>query len=313
MADMQHLNLIVAYLVLFAFIALGFFISVLLKKHSEVIIKKLSWILLYISLPIAMIDSITLEFEKLVLTSREIVISSIILVISSIMLAYYTSKILKLNEKKSGIIMLCSANWNAIFIPFPLMYILAGTTGVAYASVIASIVVIFIPIDVLLIEIIYEKRVKGIKSLLKSSLSFPPLDAVIIALILGFAGLKLRIFVPLTEIYEINGKFLSYSAMIVIGMLLQRSFKRRLSLVTTLIMLIRFLFSPIIALSLILMLRIEGAPRLALLVESIMPPAAMNPVIAAESNLDAELVAESVFIATLISIFISLPFILLIH
>jgi len=142
-----------------------------------------------------------------------------------------------------------------------------------------------------------------LKSGLRRLLFFPPLYGIVCALILIFTNFMLPEYI-LTPLKDM-GKTAAPLALIVLGIDASKSFK--INIHTIKLIVLRSVLSPFLMVILTSLLNISGTSLQIAFLESLMPPAVSNIILANEFGTDTEKVANNVVLSTLFCTFIVIP------
>jgi len=147
-----------------------------------------------------------------------------------------------------------------------------------------------------------------LKSGLRKLLFFPPLYGIVCALILIFTNFMLPEYI-LTPLENI-GKTAAPLALIVLGIEASKSFK--VDKDTIKLIMLRSILSPLLMVILTSLLNVSSINLQVALLESLMPPAVSNIILANEFGLNTEKIANNVILSTLFCMFVVIPLFLFI-
>ena len=226
------------------------------------------------------------------------------------MLMVLRLKSTEINNQTKGSLLICSTFNNALFVPLPLALMFLGSTAIPFVILFSlTQMTLFVSFGSVM-GAIFSGREPGLRRIVKDALSFPPLLAAILSLVL----LLLNVGLPLdvAQVLSYNSSITTYLALVSVGLGVGVRFsladvRRALNVVA-----IRQLIIPIITLPLVLFSSLSMIPSQVLLLESLMPPAILTVVYASEFDLDVEIAATTVTVGTLLLLPLIpiLPFIL---
>ena len=245
--------------------------------------RDLSRIVLYILFPLLVFVAVSkrkVTVEFLLMPIFSITTISVCLIVSLIAFG-----------KKHELILPASFH-NAIYLPIPIAYALWGENAVALISYYAlGNILLFNMLAPLIIAGGFKK---GLHNLAK----YPPFHA----LLLGVTFSTLQIPVPqeVTDAFREIGAAATPMALLILGLDSSRNITFEKDY--TKVMAIRFLLAPLTTLLLATSIfRLQGLPLAVVILESFMPPAVSNVIIAREYGLDSEKIARIVVFLTIVA------------
>jgi len=250
--------------------------------------RDLSRLVLYFFLPLLLFDSISRKrFEALVEDFFYMVSAATVIALISIIAALVVFR----GERE---MVLPSTYLNALYLPIPIAYTLWGPESLYLAGFYALVNTCLgnISAPLLLVR-------GGIKRGIKRLFRFPPFYAVLLGMLVSAS--KIQLPRALGGLIADLGRLAPYLALIVLG--LQASdFRNIVDRDTRRIVIIRFVISPLSAFMLFpLWIPVHSLAFKVALIESFMPPAVSNVILANELMEKPERIANVVFKATLLS------------
>ncbi len=312
------LEVVYRYIIIFSFIGIGAMLVRIIPRYSKQINKILVNSLIYIFVPLLIPDAISSNFHTIAIYALRLVLIATILVICCLSTGILISReILKSSNKVLGSIALTSAFQNAVFLPFPLILMITESSiGIGYASIFAAVQFILYSVLGVPICVLYGERDGSLSQIISEILLFPPSIATLLSIFLGYSNFSFRelltTYNPRIYIYLIKmcSEITLFFSLIVVGVSVG---SRRITVTneTLVVSFIRFLLSPLLAGLLILFMRLGGLVVIVILIESIMPPAVLNVVLAEKFGLDSSLTSEIIITTTLISVLLVIPVIVI--
>jgi len=268
----------------------GFYVPILLgwlyaRGRGDVDTKTIAQLLIRIFLPALLFVSI---YEKKA-TDFTIPILAATAVVTCAMVAC-----LLLREPE---FILPSMYTNAGYLPIPLAYSLWGSGGVAYVA-------LYILGNNTVSNVIAPLIAgRSLKRSLKYIVYFPPLYAIVAALVLG--NLRIDVPEPVMYVAEKLGLVAPPLALVLLGMEFASA---KLELRSALkVGALRIIMMPLILVVGGVIAGFGGLPLHVLVLESIMPPAVSNVVLAADLGMDSKHVASIVLTLTAVSTLVFIP------
>ncbi|MEN4017213.1 MAG: AEC family transporter [Methanobacterium sp.] len=221
------------------------------------------------------------------------------------LIAYVFATIRKYPQKTRWSIVLTSAMFNSGFLGYPVVLGVFGAEGLVRAVFYdLGSMILFIAFGVLLLLIYGGKYT----TILRRALIFPPLWAVVLAVILNLINFDIGFLFSNTLDY-LSGAAIPL-IMISLGLSLEfRGIKENIQTVFS-VSLIKLILSPVIALSIVAILGMGGLEKQVTIIEAAMPSAMLSLVLAITYNLDIKTTAACIFASTLISL-VTIPLMLL--
>lgn len=220
-------------------------------------------------------------------------------------IAYIFARINKYPKDTRWSIILTSSMFNSGFLGYPFVLGVFGAEGLVRAVFYdLGSMILFIVFGIILL-LNYGGK---LTTILKRAFIFPPLWAVILALILNYTNFNIGFLLTNTL------KYLSGAAipliMISFGLSLEfRGFKQHIKAVFS-VSTIKLLIAPFIAFLIVIFLGMGNLEKWVTIVEAGMPPAMLSLVLAINYDLDIKTAATCIFSSTMLSL-VTIPLILL--
>ena len=293
---MVYLGMVFFHVVAPILIMLG--IGAALQLKFQFNLKALSNLITYCLMPAAVFINI---YETKVNGDilGEIVFYLIVFSICLMILSSIVSKLLKLNRNqsaiyKNSIVLINSGNYG---IPVSQMLFAANPLGIS----IQIIVVIFQ--NIITYTYGLYNLISSTKSgldILRSLLRMPIVHALIIGAVMNFWNLGIPIFLRIPIDYLANA-FISIALITLGAQLAQLDIKTILNKVILTSTVGRLILSPALALSLILLMNIEGIVAQSLFIASAFPTSRNSSTLALEYDVEPNLAAQIVLFSTIVS------------
>jgi predicted permease len=273
------------------------------NRVSEVFIGIINSSLFYLAVPITIFDAV--YSEKNLLFFSSLIAASIAHMILLFILSYVIVYMLNLkNTTRILALLLSAAMPNAGFVAIPLALMVFGDTKIIIPYTIAFN--ILVPIIVVTLGFLSGKNENRFNSIARSMYtSIPFLISFISALVLNLMRLELSLVSTLLSII----KWYTILSFLIIGYelakVIEKTKIRNLGVFLGIIAFARYMFSPILILAMNLIIDF-GNYRRGLLLQSIMPPAITNIILAKKYDLDIDIVVLSIAVFTPLSIILSL-------
>lgn len=223
-------------------------------------------------------------------------------------------KILKCDSKCLVTAILLASLPNVVFLPLTLMSIMYGDTApvTPYSIAFSIILATFTPLIIVKYGKDFPGKLLNLKKVIKEMLLFPPTGTFMVALALRFViGFELVLKEPLLDYFYRNVNELNLLAFMIIGSSINFSKIVVNKSILALVMLWRYVISLITGLTLANLLNLEGVWFTGMVIQSLMPPAVTNIILAKTYNLNEEITSTLIIMLTPISVIIVIPLFLL--
>ena len=216
--------------------------------------------------------------------------------------SYLLARLMKLERKMMAAVLLCSIFMNAGNFGIPLLGFSFGDKAQAYAALyFVSMVAITNTFGIA----IASSGTSNLRKSLLNLLKFPTLYAVILALVFIYTGRSLPL--PLARSVEILSGAAIPCMLVLLGMQIQVAHWNGHYKALGLALASRMLLAPFLALGLGQVLGLHGSIHQAAVVESSMPPAVTNALLATEFDAEPSFVTFVILAGTIISPLILTP------
>lgn len=302
-------------LYVFSLVLLGIVIRVIvrrvkiLKRPGKIGFHFLNAFALWVILPVVVFVSISRYNLGQLLGFGNALLLALVGLGTCFVLAVGVSYAAKHDRKTTIAVVLNSAFMNVTYLGFPIVYALVGPKGLGPAALFAmGIGIPHLILGITFASSVTKKRVTP-GFVLGSVFTFPAAFALIVAMVfVGFGAPLPDVARETFDIYLAKPFFALLLLLVGYQMPLVSPLKyvRVLSTIGTL----RFLICPLVTYTVILLLGLNVATDLTpkpALIQSIMPPAIFNMILAYNYKLDLKLYGAVIFYLTLISLFIAMP------
>ena len=280
------------------------------KEHKDLIVK----IIVNRAVPCMCIPNITVSFDIDMLTqSFSLLLVPILAVVITALLAVLLAYILKIEKRRfGGFAVMCGLS-NSLFIGLPMCSELFGNEAVPFVMFyyMVNTFVFWTLGAVLLYKSGSLKSKFGTKQVLKS-LANPPLITLIIALLLAI--FKVEVPHIAMRFCEYMGALVSPLALFFVGMVIyeigfKKEFKAQFKDMV-LVLLMRFLISPLIMLVFCNIFGISGIAKGVFIIESAMPVMTQSVVVSTKAGADDAYTAMGMSITT-VACFAAIPLLMI--
>ena len=272
-------------------------IGYLIGKFTKINMGPLVDISLYFAIPALTFVSM-LDKEIILLDALKMWTASLLIMGGCALAAWLVFKALR--QKHSGLYVSIAA-MNTVNIPFPIIYLAYGATGLAGATL------FYIPNVILIYSLgVFIMAGKSGKDSLKEMFKIPILYAAVIALALNF------LHVPVSALITGSLDFISKMGLPLVLIVLGHSLaKVKITSFPTTILasVLRMGVGLALGLAAVYLLHITGIFRNVVILDAAMPAAAASSMLAVKYKNEAEMVSSVVFLTTLISL-VSIPLML---
>lgn len=290
-------------LIAFLIFILGVVLWMFKCRYCAKVVDLINASLFYLGVPITIFDSIYKDKDLQQLLS----IITICLLHMTILfiLSYLVSYLIGLNRLNRALAVTISvAMPNTGYVAIPLAVTIFGNPKVVTPYTIAFNVLL--PIVIMVLGFLSKANINKVNTFTNSIYSSAPfLTAFALALIVNFIGAE----IPWLDVLFNFMRFYILSSFVVVGYEFAKTMNevKRKSPIRELsvIMFMRYVMSPLLILLMISLINVEHYGQ-GLLLQSIMPPAVTNIVLAKEFKLDLDIVLLSIVVLTPISILLAI-------
>lgn len=261
----------------------------------------LSALLINITLPLMIINSFSLEFDKAIMRNAvKIFLYSIVIHMILLILSKYIY--IKADDRKKPLLIFTTAFSNCAFMGYPVLSSIFGDIGVFYASIFTMV---FTALVWTLGVSLFTGKI-SMKEATKSILKNPSIWAVVIGIIIFIGQIKLPYAISQT-IKSVGGITTPISMIIIGSMLCGSNIKDMLGDFNLYYLsLVRLVIVPIVTYFVMTMFNIDSMLVAICTLLVAMPGAVVGPVIALSSGGDGKYGSQCIFITTLLSV-ITIP------
>ncbi|MFR1707705.1 MAG: AEC family transporter [Clostridium sp.] len=261
----------------------------------------LSAILINITLPLMIINSFCLEFDKTIIGNAiKIFLYSLVIHIVLIFISRYIYS--RMDERKKPLLIFTTTFSNCAFMGYPILSSIFGEIGVFYASIFTMV---FTALVWTLGVALFTGKI-SMKEASKSIIKNPSIWAVVIGIIIFIGQIKLPYALSQT-IKSVGGMTTPISMIIIGSMLCGSNMKDMLGDFSLYYLsLMRLIVVPVITYFIMTMLRLDHTLIAICTLLVAMPGAVVGPVIALASGGDGKYGSQCIFVTTLLSV-ITIP------
>jgi len=271
---------------------------------SEEMIKRLTDLVIYLTLPSLTLSSMLgAPLSESVKAMMDVIQAAIYLHVVMFMISMPITWVILERRDEMFITAMLATIGNAIFLPLPIVESLWGSALVPFVVTYGFIGIAFgNTLGAFLASMASRGEIDLGERLLRMA-KFPPFISVIVAILLLIA----RVEIP-SEVLSAMGYVgmpTSYVVMLIMGALLADLKGNELSRIgkgLAVVLVLRFIISPLLMMMGMSVLKPEPHVLRVVIVESIMPPAITNIVIAAEFGAEESYVATLVLLSTICSL-----------
>ena len=217
-------------------------------------------------------------------------------------ITFLAGRLLRLERKILAAVLMCSIFMNAGNFGIPLLGFSFGEKAQAYAALyFVSMIAVTNTVGIA----IASSGTSGFKKALLNLLKFPTLYAVVLALVFIYLGWELPL--PLSRSVQILSGAAIPCMLVLLGMQIQVASWDGHYKALSLALVSRMLLAPFLALGFSHFLGLQGNIMQAAVVESSMPPAVMNSLLATEFDTEPSFVTFVILVGTILSPFTLTP------
>jgi hypothetical protein len=217
------------------------------------------------------------------------------------LIVYLFSRAKGYSKKTKWTLVGTSTLFNSGFLGYPVVLGVFGAGGLVRAVFYdMGSTILFLCLGILFILLFGGKYT----SIIRRTLLFPPLWAIILGILANVMHLNLG-FIPLNVLKYLSGAAIPI-IMISLGLSLEVGGVKNYLSAASFVSMTRLIISPIIAISLVYILGLNGLGGTVTVVEAGMPSAMLSLVLAASYDLDIKAAAACIFMSTVLSM-ITLP------
>ncbi len=289
---MDSLIKIIAFFIIMIMGFITKYISTKLKiKSIEVLVHYFTKALYYLLLPILFIDKF--GARGLIVSDAKIFGIVFLYVCISLTLASIISTKMKYNEARRKAFLITTTFQNAVFLGYPMIYIIVGDIS---AATMYSLVLFILHISIAGI------LSGGKNSIVRSVLTLPVIYGFLIGNIMHYFFYNM--YLSINNITSLSSLIVTYGAIYVMGFALPlpNNILYKFTDFIALVILWRFIIAPLIHYILLSIINLDHQYYREIMIESLMPPAVMNSLLARLYNWDPEIVSLTILVSTIISV-----------
>lgn len=280
------------------------------KEHKDLIVK----LIVNLAVPCMCIPNILVSFDiNILFSSPMLLLAALLAVFGTAFAAILLAYILKIEKRRfGGFAVMCGLS-NSLFIGLPMCTELFGTEAIPFVMLYYMInTFVFWTLGAVLLYKSGNSGAKfGIKQILKA-LANPPLITLIAALLLALFNVELPHIAM--RFCEYMGALVSPLALFFVGMVIHEvgfvSSVKTHGKDMIIVLLMRFIVSPLIMLLLCELFGIDGIQKGVFIIEAAMPVMTQSVVVSTAANADDAYTAAGMSITTVAS-FLAIPLLML--
>ncbi|MHA1906212.1 MAG: AEC family transporter [Candidatus Thorarchaeota archaeon] len=291
----------------YGFIALGFLVSRADQIKNQ-LNKLITFLLINIMMPLIIIDTILTAAPSSLFELLGIIGFTLFIHLLGFSLLFIRLRGKAVEQSEKGSHLLTVTFNNALFLPIPLTLMFIGEIGIPIIAIYSITQMMLLATLGTLMASAYSTNGNDIQSTLKKVLTFPPLIAAVIGILLLFSGLTVP--VEIEPILDGNSFVTTYLALFAVGLALGLGAKIKRSRLSYETITVRQFIVPIVVGILLLLTGFSAVTRNIILLQALMPPGVFTVIYASAMELDAETAATNVTLGTilLLPVVLLMPF-----
>lgn len=294
---MQVIDLIVNLGAFYGSIVIGYIIAKISGRGQDVN-KYMIALLVNLLVPILVIQSLLTSSLETLVEIPLVLFAALIVHLSGTLIMYVRLWNSTIENRRKGVLLLCSTFQNALFIPLPLAILFIGEQAVPFVIMFSLTQMLLLVSLGSLIGSRYSDTGTDWRAMAEQWLKFPPFIAVLLAIALLFVGVILPSEV--VSILSFNGTLTTYLSLVTVGLGIGTRFSRVDVIGGLEVAAVRQLLVPILIGVLLLFLGLSELATKVVIIEALMPPAVFTVVFAGGLKLDTESAATAVTVGTLL-------------
>jgi predicted permease len=294
---LQAIELIVNLGSFYGSIVIGYILAKISGRGQEVN-KYLIALLMNLLVPILVIHSLLTSSLEILVEIPLVLFAALIVHLSGTLIMYIRLWNSTIENRRKGVLLLCSTFQNALFIPLPLAILFIGDQAVPFVIMFSLTQLLLLVSLGSMIGSRYSDTGTNWKDMAEQWLKFPPFIAVLLAIVLLFVGVTLPSEV--VSILSFNGIITTYLSLITVGLGIGTRFSKVDVIGGLEVAAVRQLIVPILIAVLLLFLGLSDLATKVVIIEALMPPAVFTVVFAGGLKLDTESAATAVAVGTLL-------------
>jgi predicted permease len=294
---LQAIELIVNLGSFYGSIVIGYILAKISGRGQEVN-KYLIALLVNLLVPILVIHSLLTSSLETLVEIPLVLFAALIVHLSGTLIMYIRLWNSTIENRRKGVLLLCSTFQNALFIPLPLAILFIGDQAVPFVIMFSLTQLLLLVSLGSMIGSRYSDTGTNWKDMAEQWLKFPPFIAVLLAIVLLFVGVTLPSEV--VSILSFNGTITTYLSLVTVGLGIGTRFSKVDVIGGLEVAAVRQLIVPILIAVLLLFLGLSDLATKVVIIEALMPPAVFTVVFAGGLKLDTESAATAVAVGTLL-------------
>ncbi|MFX1262269.1 MAG: AEC family transporter [Promethearchaeota archaeon] len=278
-------------------IVIGYAIAKISGRGQEVN-NHLIALLVNLLVPILFIQSLLTSSLETLVELPMVLLAALIVHLSGTLIMYIRLKGSTIENRRKGVLLLCSTFQNALFIPLPLAILFIGEQAVPFVIMFSLTQMLLLVSLGSMIGSRYSETGTNWRSMAEQWLKFPPFIAVLFAIVLLLVGVTLPSEV--VSVLSFNGTITTYLSLVTVGLGIGTRFSRIDMIGGLEVAAVRQLIVPIMIGVLLFLLGLSDLAARVVIIEALMPPAVFTVVFAGGLKLDTESAATAVTIGTLL-------------
>ncbi|MFW9861652.1 MAG: AEC family transporter [Candidatus Thorarchaeota archaeon] len=278
-------------------IVIGYAIAKISGRGQEVN-KYLIALLVNLLVPILVIYSLLTSSLETLVEIPLVLLAALIVHLSGTLIMYIRLRNSTIENRRKGVLLLCSTFQNALFIPLPLAILFIGEQAVPFVIMFSLTQMLLLVSLGSMIGSRYSDTGTNWRSMTEQWLKFPPFIAVLLAILLLLVGVTLPSEV--VSILSFNGTITTYLSLVTVGLGIGTRFSRVDVIGGLEVAAVRQLIVPIMIVILLFLFALSDLATKVVFIEALMPPAVFTVVFAGGLKLDTESAATAVTIGTLL-------------
>ncbi len=300
-------DLVIRMVLFYSFIAFGFLVT-RIQRIKNPLNKWITFILINIMMPLIIIDTLLTAAPSSLYELVGIIGFALLIQILGFSLMFVRLRGKEIEKSEKGSHLLTVTFNNAIFLPIPLTLMFIGEIGIPVIAIYSITQMMLLATLGTFMGSAYSTNSDDTRAVVKKVLTFPPLIAAAIGLILLLLGLSIPPEVD--PILEGNTFVTTYLALFAVGLSLglKSTIKRsRFSFET---IAVRQFIVPLVVGILLIVAGLSVVTRNVILLQALMPPGVFTVIYASAMELDAETAATNVTLGTilLLPVVLLMPF-----
>lgn len=294
---MQVMDLLMNLGSFYSSIVIGYAIAKISGRGQEVN-NHLIALLVNLLVPILFIQSLLTSSLETLVELPMVLLAALIVHLSGTLIMYIRLKGSTIENRRKGVLLLCSTFQNALFIPLPLAILFIGEQAVPFVIMFSLTQMLLLVSLGSMIGSRYSETGTNWRSMAEQWLKFPPFIAVLFAIVLLLVGVTLPSEV--VSVLSFNGTITTYLSLVTVGLGIGTRFSRIDMIGGLEVAAVRQLIVPIMIGVLLFLLGLSDLAARVVIIEALMPPAVFTVVFAGGLKLDTESAATAVTIGTLL-------------